>query len=84
MTLYDNGFLELHEIPQAHPFVMGGIKFAPNLTLSSVGLMDEQVCALRRRILNGYEHAIIPLKAYAREYDKYCELNKLLVVDFIK
>lgn len=73
-----------HTIQQVHPSLLGLLKFPQDLCLSSVGLLDLDVCALRERMLKGYEKAIIPLIAYAAEYVVHLELYTLEINVFLE
>lgn len=84
LKLYDGALRQTHTINQVHPFLLSNLRFPPDLYLSSVGLLDEEVCELRERFLTGYKKAIIPLKAYAKEYDVHLELYTLDVAAYIE
>ncbi|KAG7197921.1 hypothetical protein KM043_016158 [Ampulex compressa] len=72
------------QIRQVHPFLLPSLKFPPDLYLSSVGLMEEHVCETRYRLQMAYQKSIIPLKAYAKEYEKYLGLFKLHVAKYVE
>lgn len=63
---------------------MDKLKHSPNLFLSSIGVMDPEICKFRKCMVRGYDHAIIPLLAYAREYDVYAELYTMVVADYVQ
>lgn len=52
--------------------------------MSSVGLLEEFVCKLRDQFMIGYEKAIVPLKAYAKEYDIHLDLFKMDVNSYVE
>lgn len=72
-----------HQIRQVHPFLLRNLKFPANLLLCSVGLLEKSVCDVRDRLDLLYTKAIIPLKAYANEYQKYLEFYMLPVAQYI-
>ncbi|XP_035733901.1 dynein heavy chain 1, axonemal-like [Vespa mandarinia] len=82
--IFDNSLTLCHQIRQVHPFLLTFLKFPTNLFLSSVGLYDERICDIRNRLLNIYEKAIIPLKAYAKEYYKYLEFFEMDIEKYIE
>lgn len=84
LKLYDGALRQTHTINQVHPFLLSNLRFPPDLFLSSVGLMDEEVCALRDRFLTGYKQALIPLKAYADEWKLHLELYTMDVNAYIE
>lgn len=84
LTIYDNGLRQTHEVKMVDPFLLEGLKFAKDLLLSSVGLMEEGICILRERIRFAYEKAIIPLIAYAREYDQFVDLFNLVIPQYVE
>lgn len=55
-----------------------------NPLLESVGLHEPLVEELRVTIANAIHKAMVPLKAYAKEYRKYLELNNNDIATFLK
>lgn len=84
LKLYDFALRQTHTINQVHPFLLSNLRFPADLYLSSVGLLDEQVCELREKFLLGYRKAVIPLKSYAKEYHIHIELYTLDVKTYIQ
>lgn len=84
LRLYDYAVKETHSINQVHPMLLKYLKFPADLYLSSVGLLDKDVCALRERMLRGYHKAVIPLIAYAAEYKVHLEFYTLNTTEFVK
>lgn len=84
LKLYDNAIRSTHTINQVHPFLLGNLKFPPDLYLSSVGLLSEEVVEVREKFLLGYRKALIPLKAYAAEYKIHQELYSMDVNKYIE
>uniref|UniRef100_A0A1Y1N5M7 Dynein heavy chain 1, axonemal n=2 Tax=Photinus pyralis TaxID=7054 RepID=A0A1Y1N5M7_PHOPY len=83
LSLYDSAIKLTHGVNQVHPSLLKHLKFPSDLYLSSVGLLDKDVCDLRERMLKGYEKAIIPLLAYAETYSVHMELYTLDVTTYI-
>ncbi len=65
-------------------FIMEDIFWSGTPLLESVGEHEPFVEELREEITNAIRHAIIPLKAYAREYEKYLELHNLDINAYIQ
>ncbi|XP_076766961.1 dynein axonemal heavy chain 1 [Xylocopa sonorina] len=84
VTLYDNALLLCHQVRQVHPFLLPELKFPANLFLSSVGLLEKQVCEIRDRLRLAYQKSTIPLRAYAKEYSRHQEFFNLNVEQYIK
>ncbi|XP_044001574.1 dynein axonemal heavy chain 1-like [Aphidius gifuensis] len=79
----DDAVIQSHYIKQVHPFLLQDLKFSPSLYLSSIGLLSEEVCQTRDRLKVAYEKSLIPLGAYAKEYNKYLDLYILDVTEYI-
>lgn len=73
-----------HPLPLAPQLVMEDIFISGNPLLESVGLHEPLVEELRAVIANAVRKAMIPLQAYAREYQKYLELNNNDITTFLK
>lgn len=84
LKLYDNALKLTHTINQVHPYLLSNLKFPPDLYLSSVGLLSEEVVEVREKFLTGYRKALIPLKAYAAEYKMHQELFTMDVNKYIE
>ncbi|RLU27110.1 hypothetical protein DMN91_000909 [Ooceraea biroi] len=84
VTLLDNSLSQCHQIKQVHPFLLRFLKFPKDLYLSSVGLLEKQVCEVRDRLRTAYQKSIIPLRAYASEYQQYLGIFKLDVEKYVK
>jgi dynein heavy chain len=52
--------------------------------LESVGEHEPPVEELRATIRDALTHAVIPMKAYAREYEKFLELMNMDINEYIK
>ncbi|ERL92012.1 hypothetical protein D910_09334 [Dendroctonus ponderosae] len=84
LKLFDEALTQTHQIRQVHPLLLSNLRFPPDLCLSSVGLLAEEVCNVRNRFLLAYEKACIPLRAYAKEFDVHVNLYSLIISDYIK
>ncbi|XP_075235019.1 sterile affecting ciliogenesis [Lycorma delicatula] len=81
---FDTAILFSHRIPQVHPLVLEKLAFSEDLILSSVGLIEELVSSLRKRLDLAIRSAIIPLIAYCHEYDRHSSLYALDVDEYIE
>ena len=52
--------------------------------LESVGDQEGDVCVLRSRVVQHIGQALVPLKAYARQFEKYIELANTTAAGFIE
>ena len=52
--------------------------------LESVGNMEPHIVDLKETIINMIKQALIPLKAYAKVYERYTNLMNLQVESYIK
>ncbi|XP_011707083.1 PREDICTED: dynein heavy chain 1, axonemal-like, partial [Wasmannia auropunctata] len=84
VAILDNSLSQCHKIRQVHPFLLPFLKFPKDLYLSSVGLLEKQVCEVRERLRTAYQKSVIPLKAYAREYQQYLGIYKLDVEKYVE
>ncbi|XP_053075250.1 dynein axonemal heavy chain 1 isoform X4 [Acinonyx jubatus] len=84
LNLFDKGILATHTVPQLEKLVMEDIFISGNPLLESVGLHEPLVEELRAVIANAVRKAMIPLQAYAGEYQKYLELNNNDITTFLK
>ncbi|XP_030766886.1 dynein heavy chain 1, axonemal-like isoform X2 [Sitophilus oryzae] len=83
LKLFDEALIQTHQVRQVHPLLLSNLSFPPDLYLSSVGLLADEVCQVRDRFLLAYEKAIIPLKAYAKEFEAHVNLYVLDIPEFI-
>lgn len=84
IEIFDNALTLCHQIRQVHPFLLRNLKFPADLFLSSVGLLEKPVADVRDRLNLLYRNVLIPLKAYAKEFQKYLEFYMLPVQEYIK
>jgi dynein heavy chain len=80
----DDALIQCHQIPQIHPFLLPFLKFPKDLFLSSVGLLEKQVCEVRDRLRIAYQKSQIPLQAYASEYQQYLGIYKLNIEKYVE
>ncbi|XP_019331155.1 dynein axonemal heavy chain 1 [Alligator mississippiensis] len=84
VSLFDKGILATHTIPQLEKFVLENMFIRGMPLLESVGLHEPAVEELRKTIQFAIRKALIPLQAYARQYEKHLELNNNDMQSFLK
>ena len=62
---------------------MEDIFFSGTPLLESVGENEPMVNEMRQTIVMSINFSLIPLKAYAKQYIKYLELQNLNIVDYV-
>ncbi|KAG5345241.1 DYH1 protein, partial [Acromyrmex charruanus] len=84
IAILDNSLRECQKIEKVHPFLLPFLKFPEDQYLSSVDLLEEQVCEVRERLRTVYQKSTISLKAYVKEYQQYLEFYKLDVEKYVE
>ncbi|KAL0978572.1 hypothetical protein UPYG_G00172390 [Umbra pygmaea] len=84
ISLFDKGILSTHNVPQLDKLVMQNMFISGTPLLESVSLWEPAVAELRERLRVALHQAAIPLRAYAREYEKYLELYNSDTMTFHK
>ncbi|XP_052086994.1 dynein axonemal heavy chain 1-like isoform X4 [Mytilus californianus] len=72
--LFDKGIQSTQHIPQLEKYILEDITWSGTPLLESVGEHEPFVEELRDNICNSIRKALIPMKAYAKEYEKHLEL----------
>ncbi|XP_063979949.1 dynein axonemal heavy chain 1-like [Diachasmimorpha longicaudata] len=67
----EEALLLCHKVKQPYASLLPSLTFPPESYLSSTGLLDHSVCVIREKLNRAYERAIIPLQAYAEEFNRY-------------
>ncbi|XP_038627172.1 dynein heavy chain 1, axonemal [Tachyglossus aculeatus] len=84
ISVFDKGVIATYCVPQLEKFVMEDMLISDTLLLESVSLSESSVEELRSLIFNAISKAKFPLMAYAKEYEKYLELNNNEIDVFLK
>ncbi|KAL5013927.1 hypothetical protein ScPMuIL_008197 [Solemya velum] len=82
--LFDKGILSTQNVPQLEKFILEKIFWSGTPLLESVGEHEPPVEELRTSVRNAIQKSMIPMKAYAREYEKHLELMNLDINQYIK
>jgi len=67
-----------------HPYLLTNMKFAEKPYLTSIGLIEPQITKLQSNIENSIRLAIIPLKAYCKEFNIHLSLFNTDVELYVK
>ena len=81
---FDKGIQAAKNVPQLEKHVMERLFWSGTPLLESVGENESEVKQLREAIRNAIQRAIIPLKAYAKEYEQYLDLYNLDIKKFLE
>lgn len=65
-------------------FVMQKLFIGGDPLLKSVNMWEPGVTELRERVRSALTQAVIPLRAYAAEYEKHLELHNLDIETFLR
>lgn len=76
--------LESHEIPAIHPYLLTNMTFAEKPYLTSIGLIEPKITELQSSIENSIRLAIIPLKAYCKEFHIHSRLFNTDIESYVK
>ncbi|KAI5607101.1 dynein heavy chain 1, axonemal, partial [Silurus asotus] len=83
ISLLDKGILCTHKLPQLDKFIMKNLFITGVPLLESVCLWEPAVNELRERVRNALRQAVVPLQAYAREYECHLELQNSDINTFL-
>lgn len=84
VKIFESTVLALHEIPQIDPFVVTQLTFDRNIKMSSIGLLDNIIQDHINHLQLCYKKALIPLLAYAKEFEQYVEFKNMNINDYLK
>uniref|UniRef100_A0A8C2YBK7 Dynein axonemal heavy chain 1 n=1 Tax=Coturnix japonica TaxID=93934 RepID=A0A8C2YBK7_COTJA len=84
LSLLDKGILATHGIPQLEKYVVENVPISGTPCLDSVDLHELEVEERRAVLQSAIEKALIPLRAYAKKYEKFLELNNNDIQYFLK
>ncbi|XP_069045720.1 dynein axonemal heavy chain 1 isoform X1 [Lepisosteus oculatus] len=84
LNLFDKGILATHNVPQLEKFVLKDLFISGTPLLESVGLWEPAVSELRESVRAALRQAAVPLRAYAREYERHLELHNTDVEAFLR
>ncbi|CAB3221174.1 unnamed protein product [Arctia plantaginis] len=82
--LFKEMLYRCHFIKQVHPMIVTGLVFDKELYLTSVGFLEPNVVDYWERLKLAYKKAIIPLKAYKRQFEEYKDIYKLDIEAYVE
>jgi dynein heavy chain len=65
-------------------YVMEDIFFSGTPLLESVGNLEPHIVELKEKIIKMLRQALIPIKAYAKIYERYTQLVNLNIDNYVK
>ncbi|NWV36400.1 DYH1 protein, partial [Grantiella picta] len=84
VSLFDEGILATHSIPQLEQYVLENMDITGTPMLESVGLQEPEVEELREALRSAIQKTQIPLQAYSKRYEKFLEINNNDINYFLK
>ncbi|KAJ8259834.1 hypothetical protein GJAV_G00174010 [Gymnothorax javanicus] len=83
ISLFDKGIMVTHNLPQLDKFVMKQVFISGTPQLQSVSLWEPAVVEIREKIRTALRQATVPLKAYAREYERHLEVHNSDIATYV-
>ena len=84
VKIFESTVLALHEIPQIDPFLVTRLTFDRNIKMSSIGLLDDKIQDRINYLQLCYQKSLIPLLAYAKEFEHYVEFKNMNLNEYLK
>ncbi|XP_064554275.1 dynein axonemal heavy chain 1 [Drosophila montana] len=84
MDIYKRGLEKTSGVRTIEAEVMSNLKFAHNLYILTVELIEDRFLVQNELMRRCYAQAVLPLKAYARHYERFIDFYLLNVVEFMK
>ncbi|EDW63520.1 dynein axonemal heavy chain 1 [Drosophila virilis] len=84
MDIYKRGLEKTSGVRTIDAEVMSNLKFAHNLYILTVELIEDKFLEQNDLMRRCYAQAVLPLKAYARHYERFVDFYLLNVNDFMK
>eukprot|EP00794_Sanderia_malayensis_P012733 gene12733-14038_t len=81
---FDKGIIATKNVPQLEKRVMEKLFWSGTPLLETVGENEKEVVHMRNHIRKAIRKAIIPLLAYAKEYEKYLELYNMDIKKYLE
>ena len=81
--LFDKGIHCTKNVPQLEKMVIEGLFWSGTPLLESVGENEPEVVKLRETVRHAMQQSLIPLRAYARKYERYLDLYNLDINQYL-
>lgn len=82
--LFDKGIACTKNVPQLEKMVLEGLFWSGTPLLESVGENEPEVVKTRECIRKAIRKSLIPLKAYAKQYEKFLELHNIDINQYLE
>jgi dynein heavy chain len=80
---FDEAIRRTHNVSQIDPLLLSSLLYDGELRYSSVGLLDPAIVERRNHLRLCYRKALLPLRAYAAQYQEHVQLFTMNVAAFI-
>lgn len=84
ISIFDKGISCTKNVPQLEKMVMKRLFWSATPLLETVGENEPPVVETREYIRKAIQKSIIPLIAYAKEYEKYLQLFNLDITAYLR
>ena len=84
IALFDKGIFATKNVPQLEKMVLQELFWSGTPLLEAVGENEPEVVQLRELIRKAIKKSMIPLRAYAKQYEQYLELYNLDINTYLK
>ena len=84
ISLFDKGIACTKNVPQLEKMVLEGLFWSGTPLLESVGVNEPEVVKKREMIRKAIRQSLIPLKAYAKQYEKFLDLHNLDINQYLE
>ncbi|CAH8652543.1 unnamed protein product [Schistosoma rodhaini] len=84
IQIFDKAINSVQDVPQIEQYVIEGITCVEKQLLEAVGLHEPQVERLRQQFTEYINSALIPMRAYAKQYERFMELTILDITAHLK
>lgn len=83
ITLFDKGITCTKNVPQLEKIVIEGLFWSGTPLLESVGENEPEVVKLRETVRHAIKQSLIPLRAYAKQYEQYLDLYNMDINQYL-
>ncbi|XP_031787006.1 dynein heavy chain 1, axonemal isoform X2 [Nasonia vitripennis] len=81
--LLTSALQQCQQIPEIEPMLLNNLTFVKHQCINGVSFGEDSIRRKRERLWETYRKAVIPLLSYAKAYDRYIDLFKFDVDDYI-
>ncbi|XP_050431121.1 dynein axonemal heavy chain 1-like [Adelges cooleyi] len=84
VNMFRTGIIQSHNVPLFYPILLPKITFFNKPNLTSIGLLEKEIAKQQKKIETCIRSAIIPLKAYCKEFSVYLPLFNTNVDSYVQ